>query len=200
LLGVSTLILLVCAGRLHFSREWFAVGRIVGNSLEMRQEIHYALTLMRWLELEGGRHNTAEELWSDLVFAAQRLGFVSAKMTLADGERIWEQTNGGQPTHSVVEVLHAGRLGTLELKAAHCPLGADPAQPRQECDRLFCPCVSDAKVFEIVSELLAEGWVKGVRNSSHDSATPLRFDTKLTGRRRQMQRKLALPAAPAPGP
>jgi UDP-GlcNAc:undecaprenyl-phosphate GlcNAc-1-phosphate transferase len=197
LLGVSTVILLVCAGRLHFSREWFAVGRIVGNSLEMRQEIHYALTLMRWLELEGGRHNTAEELWSDLVFAAQRLGFVSAKMTLADGERIWEQTNGGQPTHSVVEVLHAGRLGTLELKAAHCPLGADPAQPRQGCDRLFCPCVSDAKVFEIVSELLAEGWVKGLSKSNHAEGTPLRFDTKLAGLQRRLQRNYSGLAAPA---
>jgi UDP-GlcNAc:undecaprenyl-phosphate GlcNAc-1-phosphate transferase len=208
LLGVSTLILLVCADRLHFSREWFAVGRIVGNSLEMRQEIHYALTLMRWLELEGGRHNTAEELWSDLVFAAQRLGFVSAKMTLADGERIWEQTNGGQPTHSVVEVLHAGRLGTLELKAAHCPLGADPAQPRQECDRLFCPCVSDAKVFEIVSELLAEGWVKGLSKSNHAEGTPLRFDTKLAGLQRRLQcnysglaaRASSLKASPEPAP
>ena len=199
LLGVATLILLLCAGRLHFSREWFAVGRIVGNSLEMRQEIHYALTLMRWLELEGGRRHSAEELWSDLVFAAQRLGYVSAKMTLADGERKWEQTNDGQPTtRSVVEAFHAGRLGTLELKAPYCPLDTDPAQSRQGCDRLFCPCVSDDIMFEIVSELLAEGWVKGLRKSNHPGTTPLRFDTKFAGLQRRLQRNSSGPIAPAP--
>jgi hypothetical protein len=200
LLGLATLVLLFCAGKLRFSRDWFAVGRVVGNSLEMRQEIHYALSLMKWLALEGGRRNSGEELWSDLVFAAQRLGYSSVKMTLADGQRVWEQTNDCAPTHLVVQVLQGGRLGTLELQAPYCATEADPAQPSQDCERSFCPCVSDGRVFEIVSELLAEGWVKGVRNSSHDSATPLRFDTKLTGRRRQMQRKLALPAAPSPGP
>ena len=87
LLGLATLVLLLCAGKLRFSRHWFAVGRVVGDSLEMRQEIHYALTLMRWLALEGGRRDSAEELWSDLVFAAQRLGYSSVKMTLADGQR-----------------------------------------------------------------------------------------------------------------
>ncbi len=39
LLGLAALLLLFCAGKLNFSREWFAVGRVVGNSLGMRQEI-----------------------------------------------------------------------------------------------------------------------------------------------------------------
>jgi hypothetical protein len=166
----------------------------------MRQEIHYALSLMKWLVLEGGRRNSGEELWSDLVVAAQRLGYSSVKMTLADGQRVWEQTNGCPPTHSVVQALQGGRFGTLELTAPDCLAEADPAQPSQDCERSFCPCVSDVRVFEIVSELLAEGWVKGVRNSSRDSATPLRFDTKLTGRRHRLQGKFGSPAAPAPGP
>jgi hypothetical protein len=200
LLGLATLVLLLCAGKLRFSRDWFAVGRVVGNSLEMRQEIHYALSLMKWLVLEGGRRNSGEELWSDLVVAAQRLGYSSVKMTLADGQRVWEQTNGCPPTHSVVQALQGGRFGTLELTAPDCLAEADPAQPSQDCERSFCPCVSDVRVFEIVSELLAEGWVKGVRNSSRDSATPLRFDTKLTGRRHRLQGKFGSPAAPAPGP
>src|SRR5262249_18314788 len=45
LLGIALLILLLCAGQFSFSREWFAVGRIVGNSLEMRRQIEYALCL-----------------------------------------------------------------------------------------------------------------------------------------------------------
>jgi hypothetical protein len=199
LLGLATLVLLLFAGKLRFSLDWFAVGREVGNSLEMRQEVHYALSLMNWLALEGGRRNSGEELWADLVFAAQRLGYSSVKMTMADGQRVWEQTNGGAPAHSVVQALQGGRFGTLELTAPYCPVEAVQVQPSQDCKRSFCPCISDVRVFEIVSELLAEGWVEGVRNSSHDSAILLKFDTKLTGRRRRMQGKLASPAVPAPG-
>jgi UDP-GlcNAc:undecaprenyl-phosphate GlcNAc-1-phosphate transferase len=200
LMGMATLILLACAGGLHFSRDWFAVGRIVGNSLEMRQEIQYALTLMRWLTLEGGRRQSAEEFWLDLVFAAQRLGFTSAKLTLADGQRVWERASCGHPRHSGVQVLQAGRLGTLELQASFCSIGADPARPAQECDKSFCPCVSDGTVFEIVSELLAEGWVKGVGNSNHPDTAPLRFDTKFTSPRRRQQRMFPSSAVPSPSP
>ena len=89
----------------------------------MREEIQYTLTLMRWLELEGGRHNSADELWSDLVFAAQRLGYSSVKLSLADGERVWASTNGCLRTHSVVQALEGGRLGSLELKAPACEIG-----------------------------------------------------------------------------
>ena len=125
LLGVATLILLLCAGRLRFSRSWFAVGRVVGDSLEMRQEVQYALTLMRWLELEGGRRNSAEELWSDLVFAAQRLGYTSVKLSLADGERVWAGPMAARPRIRSFRRL-GGRLGTLELRAPSCETGAVP--------------------------------------------------------------------------
>ena len=179
LLGVATLIVLLGAGRLQFSRDWFAVGRVLGNSLDMRQEIHYALTLTHWLALEGGRRDSVEELWSDLVFAAQRLGYCTVRLALADGQRVWDQTNACGSAHSVVQVLQAGRLGTLELKAPACESGALPHQRTQPCERSFCPRVSDERVFEIVSELLAEGWVKGVSKSSSAVAGPLRFDTKL---------------------
>jgi len=178
LVGLATLILLLCAGKLHFSRHWFAVGRVVGDSLEMRQEIHYALTLMRWLALEGGRQETAEGVWLDLVFAAERLGYSSVRMVLADGEKIWEQANVCQPTRSLVQVLHGGDLGTLELKAPDCLVQQDPALGRPECQRAFCPSVADSRVFEIVSELLAEGWVKAVTRLKGGNTAPLRFDTR----------------------
>ena len=200
LLGLATLLLLVCAGRLHFSRHWFAVGRMVGDSLEMRQEIHYALTLMRWLALEGGRRSSVEEFWSDLVFAAQRLGYSSIKLTLADGQRVWELANGCQASRTVVQVLHGGDFGTLELKAPSCGTGADPAPWTPECERSFCPCVSDSRVFEIVSELLAEGWVKGVILFKNGDRTPLRFDTQSSMSKHPMQRRAASPIPPAPVP
>jgi UDP-GlcNAc:undecaprenyl-phosphate GlcNAc-1-phosphate transferase len=201
LLGVGTLVLLLCAGRLRFSRGWFDVGRVVGDSLQMREEIQYTLTLMRWLELEGDRHSSAEELWSDLAFAAQRLGYSSVKMSLADGERVWSGANGCLSTRSVVQTLQGGRLGTLELKAPACETSAVPLQGTQPCERSFCHCVADERVFEIVSELLAEGWVKAVRRLENGDQAPLRFDTRRASPSRLFRRRFSLfAAAPSRSP
>jgi hypothetical protein len=157
----------------------------------MRQEIQYALALMHWLALEGGRCTSVEELWSDLVFAAQRLGYSSVKLTLADGQKIWEQTNGCQPTRSVVQVLHGGNFGTLELKAPSCGTATDSDQWMQECERSFCPRVSDVRMFEIVSELVAEGWVNAIRKFKSGDDTPLRIDAKSSAPNRRMQSRSA---------
>jgi UDP-GlcNAc:undecaprenyl-phosphate/decaprenyl-phosphate GlcNAc-1-phosphate transferase len=183
LLGIATLILLFCAGKLRFSRQWFAVGRVVGSSIEMRQEVQYALTMMRWLALEGRRRNTVEEFWADLVFAAQKLGYSSIKLTLDDGQRVWEQADSCAPTQSAVHALHCG---TLELKAPVCANGNSGSRTPQ-CQRSFCPCVSNSRLFEIVSELLAEGWIKGTSSFRGAGLTPLRFDT--TAARRKTQQK-----------
>jgi len=120
LLGIAALVLVLCAGRLRFSREWFAVGRVVGDSLNMRQDVQYALCLTRWLTLEGSRQRSVEGLWSDLVFLAQRLGFTSVKLTLADGERVWQQEGSGETTHFAKHEIHGGAFGTLELKSHAC--------------------------------------------------------------------------------
>jgi hypothetical protein len=191
LLGVGTLLLLLCAGKLRFSRGWFAVGQVVGNSLQMREEVRYTLALMRWLELEGGRHSSAEELWRDLAFAAQRLGYSSIKMSLADGERVWASANGWPRTHSVVQPLEGGRLGTLELAAPVCETGEVLVPGTQTCERSFCPCVADEQVFGIVSELLAEGWVKAVRKLENGDQTPLRFDTRRASPSRRFGRRFS---------
>jgi UDP-GlcNAc:undecaprenyl-phosphate GlcNAc-1-phosphate transferase len=200
LAGLATLILLLCAGKLHFSRHWFAVGRVVGDSLAMRQEIHYALILMRWLSLEGGRCTSAEDLWSDLVFAAKRLGYVSVKLTLADGDRVWEKAGACPSPRVVAQVLRGGSFGTLELKAPHCGAEADPAQRPEDHQSSFCPCVSDAKVSEIVSELLAEGWVNAVSKFKKGDQTPLRFDARNSVPMNRLQRRTAGSSAPAPVP
>jgi len=198
LLGTSTLVLLLCASRLRFSRSWFEVHRVVGESLQMREEVQYTLTLMRWLEMEGSRHSSAEELWQDLAFAARRLGYSSVKMTLADGERVWASADICLRTHSVVQPLERGRLGTLELKANACETGAVLVPGTQSCERSFCPCVADEGVFEIVSELLAEGWIKAVRKLETGDQAPLRFDTRRASPSRLSRRRFSFfGAAPA---
>ena len=178
LLGIGALILLLCAGRLNFSRGWFSVGRVVSQSLEMRREVEYALALTRWLALEGGRRRSAEELWEDLTFAAQRLGYRSVRMVLADGQRVWGQTDGGPETRSLVQVLQGGRLGTLELQASACEVGVGPPLGTWPCERSSCPCVAQERVFAVVSELLAEGWVTAASRLANRDRLPLRFDTR----------------------
>jgi len=201
LLGIAMIILLICAGKLSFSREWFAVGRIVGNSLGMRQEVQYTLALTRWLALEGGRCSSVEELWSDLVFAGQRLGFTCIRLTLADGQRIWGDANGCEPSRSVRQELQGGRFGILELAAPACDEGCanlGSACPRPPaCQRPFCPCVSDERVFGIVGELLAEGWVKAAIKWNDGEQTPLRFDAKIALPRNRQPSRFSRAFAPA---
>ncbi len=89
LFGLTVLTLLVCAGRFKFSRRWFDIISMVENSLNMRREIEYAMCLSKSLALEGRRSQGVENLWQTLAGIADKLGFVSAKLTLADGERVW---------------------------------------------------------------------------------------------------------------
>ena len=191
LLGIAIIIVLICAGKLRFSREWFAVGRIVGNSLGMRREVHYTLALTRWLVLEGDRCVSVAELWPNLVFAAQRLGFNYISLTLADGQRVWEHTNKCELCHSVRHELQGGRFGILELKAPACTSDDTDSAPdrswSQACERPFCPCVSEEKVFGIVSDLLAEGWAKAAMKSNAGEQTPFRFDRTVASQRNHLQ-------------
>lgn len=192
-LGISVLLLLLCAGKLNFSREWFAVGRVLGNSLNMRQEIQYALSLTHWLALEGGRHPSIESLWPDLIFAAQRLGFTSVKLTLADGVRDWEDPEANGNAHSYRQELRGGRAGLLELKApASRPEPSSDGSPANGASTDHSP-ISDPNLFEILSELVAEGWLKATKGWEEQAREPLSFSSKLFTSRRQ--RRVAPSAA-----
>jgi hypothetical protein len=180
LIGLATIVLLLCAGRLRFSREWFSVGRVVGDSLAMRQEVQYALTLTRWLALEGDRCASVEELWNDLTFTARKLGFSTVKLTLADGERVWITDNApAQPTQFVKEEFQGGRCGIIELSAPRAPAedhaSMEALEPQES---LPIASLRDPRVFEIVSELLMEGWMQAAAKWSRAGKTPFRFDSK----------------------
>ncbi len=183
-LGIGVLILLLCAGKLDFSREWFAVGRVLGNSLDMRQEVQYALSLTRWLALEGGRQPSIDSLWSDLVFATRRLGFSTVKLTLADGARVWQDPAANGETHCFRQELRGGRSGLLELKApARWPVQEAKSAVDLGCfekNDLAIPApISDPNLFEILSELVAEGWLKATQSCEEQAQMPLRFSSAL---------------------
>jgi hypothetical protein len=52
-------------------------------------------------------------------------------------------------------------------------------------------------VFEIVSELMAEGWVNAVSKFKKGEDTPLSFDAKSAAPKRRMQNRSANHVAPA---
>jgi len=162
---VGVLVVLLTAGKLSFSREWFAVGRILGNSLQMRGEIQYALAQMKWLEMEGRRCASVEELWTDLVFIGRKLGFKAARLKLEDGERIWQTGCLCNYLKNSSHMLQNGRLGVLELSACLRPVeesGAATAMPLAVCTAPG-PIIANHEVFEILSEIMAEGWMKASR-------------------------------------
>jgi len=142
LFGFMCLTLLLSAGSFSFSREWFSLGRVLENSREMRRETQYALALGRWLEMEAERAGSMESLWADFVFAVRKLGFAGVRLSLADGEWVWHAP-GIIPEG---EVMHRSRQidaknpMTLHFSASGAAMSS--------------------RVFEHLSELTAEFWIK----------------------------------------
>lgn len=162
LLGAAVLLLFASAGSFAFSRRWFAVHRVVRSSLRMREEIQYALSLTRWLELESRRTSGPHELWPGLVFAADKLGFTSVKLTFHGGQRFWQRRTGPPGVSGQGYDCPNTLSGALEFTAPACPLHRTGLAQVSECD-LHCgrrskACLADPRVFETVSELLAETW------------------------------------------
>ena len=181
MLGVAALILLLCAGKLSFSRSWFAVHRILGNSLAMRHEVQYALCLTQLLAHEADRCGSVSDLYAELLSAARRLGFTSVRLTLADGQRTWEQNDLCVQVQSVRHEMGHGIYGVLELQAPSCHFAGDLPSSSELGGELAptrpAPGIVDSKVFEIISELLAEAWVKAAVKWA-PGTTALRFDSE----------------------
>jgi hypothetical protein len=118
--GLLFLVLLVAGHMSGFTRNWFQVGSQLGQSLRLRKETRYALTLDRWFTMEAERRGRIEDLWEDYQFVVRKLGFSRLKLTLPDGtSRVW-QAEGFDPGQ--VENFHAEHEmsdGTVvELSAA----------------------------------------------------------------------------------
>lgn len=176
LLGAAVLVLFACAGTCRFSRRWFAIPRVLRSSLRIRAHVKYARCLLQWLKLQSRRRSGPDEFWADLVFAADRLGFGSVKLTLQEEDRFWRRPDTAATTARRQFECARGLYGKLELTAPVCPLR--PAQPMRECDRdcgaEAANCLADPRVFEILSELLAETWTRSAVQWNGEGV-PLRF-------------------------
>jgi UDP-GlcNAc:undecaprenyl-phosphate GlcNAc-1-phosphate transferase len=161
LFGLLCVTLLVAAGSIRFAREWFAIGQVLGNSMEMRKEVRYALTLMRWFELESERSDSLNNLWTDFKFMVGKLGFARVRLILTDGEKNWER---------------APRLEGLKMRhVRHEFVKNNGVALEFEADE---ETVSE-KLFEVLSDLCAETWVKALNSWQNSHQIPVVLESDL---------------------
>jgi UDP-GlcNAc:undecaprenyl-phosphate GlcNAc-1-phosphate transferase len=157
LFGFMCLLLLLSARSFNFSRDWFAVGRVLEDAVGIRRETQYALALTRWLELEAERAVTVEGLWTDFAFVAGKLGFQRVQLKLAGCVRTWqspEQLDEARSLRCAHEMRFNGVM-TLEFVG-------DTTRMSQ-------------RLFEHLSELAAEGWLKAATRWQTATKLPLQF-------------------------
>jgi len=169
-LGVGVLIILLAAGKFSFSREWFSVGRVLGNSFEARTDIQYAMCLCRWLALEGKRAQTQEDLAEDVVFIARKLGFASVRIRLEDEEKTWSLIALSEKNSIFYKHPVPGKKYCfLELSVGHPEVQTAPAPGAS---------TNTNSISDILADLLAEGWGKAMRDWTKLHQLPLRFDAR----------------------
>ena len=145
LFGFLCLTFIISARVFEFSRAWFSVGRVLGNTLEMRNESQYALALSRWLELEAERCDSLDRLWNEFTFMLRKLEFGRARLTWTRGERTWQNPvapTDGREERRRLHQIRPGELMTLELSAHSEALNSN--------------------LFDHLSEITAEAWHNAV--------------------------------------
>lgn len=153
-LGVLVLVLLLGASRLQFAREWFALGRFLGSTLEVRRAARYALALCQWFELEAERSACLQRLWSDFGFLLYKLGYTRLNIKWADGqEQSWVPP---QPFHGPVRQarFRLPHRGGLELL-------------------MEAPMAMPERVFDLQNELVAEAWAKAIERVPNVALSPV---------------------------
>jgi UDP-GlcNAc:undecaprenyl-phosphate GlcNAc-1-phosphate transferase len=180
LFGAGMVIILLLAGQFNFSREWFAVGRTLGNSLTLRSEIQYALAQTRWLALEGTRSNNLEDLCEDTVFIARKLGFAGVHVQLEDRGKTWQLLPADDNHDCRFHHTLPGHPGCYLELAALCPQAGARRSPLPAASPLGSCVMGCSKSSRITAELLAEGWVKAVAAWKKHNRLPVRFDARTT--------------------
>lgn len=156
LFGFLCLILMLSARTFKFSRDWFAVGRVLENSLELRKQTHYALALANWLELEAERAESPDSLWADYTFALRKLGFDAVRLTTQHGTRFWQSPEPCD--HPLIRQHELQIDGPVLLEFTVC----SDHMSKRVCDHL--------------SELAAETWLRTAQRWLVTHPEPLRFD------------------------
>lgn len=171
--GGAVLAVLLCAGKLSFGKDGFDLWQTLRNSLAMRREVEYAICLAHCLRLEARRSGSALS-FAELVRAAQRLGFTGVILRFSGTERKWGVPAECHCLRSFRQGFPPGSDDLLELQGPSCLSASqckfDGGSARNHS--LACPWKRNSSRFEVISELLAEGW-NGAAKSAARHPPPL---------------------------
>jgi len=142
--GLICLLVLLAASRLNFARDWFALGRLLGSTMEVRKASQYALALCHWFELEAERSPSMDALWQDYEFMLRKLGFARVCLHVDGTLKTWEAD--AQPPAERVQACEVPLNHAVHKKIE---FAADAAH------------LSD-RVFDQLADLASEAWMKGV--------------------------------------
>jgi UDP-GlcNAc:undecaprenyl-phosphate GlcNAc-1-phosphate transferase len=152
--GLLFLVLLVAGYLSGFTRDWFRIGSQLGQSLRLRKETRYALTLDRWFVLEAERRGRVENLWEDYQFVVRKLGFARLKLTLPGGpSRTWQADGFDAEPGPHLHAAHEISDGTvIELTASSR--------------------IMPEVLFTLLGDLAAESWYKAASRCRAASPAP----------------------------
>jgi UDP-GlcNAc:undecaprenyl-phosphate GlcNAc-1-phosphate transferase len=152
--------LLTMARSFRFSWDWFSVGKVVGNSLEMRKDVQYVLQMGRWLELEAERCSSIDSLWKDYKFMLKKLNFSKVELRL-DGQIYSWKVTAAATDGTIFRTRH-------ELHGPH-------GMTLEFWSRSY---LDSEEHFDLMSELMAEAWMKATVKWQSIHSQPLRIDSE----------------------
>jgi len=162
LFGAMFLIFFVSARLFGFVKDWNAVGKELGVSLRLRKETRYALALCQWLEMEAERCETLQDLWTTYLFITRKLGLSQVKLVLDSGRTV----SRDQSIHRQPSDFHRNRheLPLANIKAIE--FGSESS-------------AMSVRLFEHLTELAAEAWMKAVQRWQSVNQLPVVFEPAL---------------------
>ena len=198
LMGGGMLMVLLLASQFGFSQGWLNVAATLRRMLKARAEIQYALAQSHWLAMEGERGESIESICEDTALIARRLGFARIRIQLEDGEKLWKLTDCAgadncvhQPRESEVDSWtimgpdgcrclafrhalpgHPACLVELQTPNEHEAAAANGLSPAAS------PRDQGLHRFQILGEVLAEGWAKSLKDWLRQNQTPIRFHSQ----------------------
>jgi hypothetical protein len=159
--GLLFLVLVISGHVSGFTKDWFAIGGQLGQSLALRKETRYALILSQWLEMEVERHHSVDELWQDYQFVVKKLGFSMVRLALPDGAHTWRAEGFDERTGELQRVCHELSDGSVIEFAA---------------DQRVLP----EQLFNLLADLAAETWHKAALRWRVLNKTPFQFMSAAT--------------------
>ncbi|HEV3271737.1 MAG TPA: MraY family glycosyltransferase [Candidatus Methylacidiphilales bacterium] len=140
--GLLFLVLLIAGHLSGFTKDWSRISSQLGQSLSLRKETRYALTLDRWLVMAAERHGSMENLWEDYQFLVKKLGFSKVRLILPDGAaHVWQAEGRDGQAGDRLQAAHEISDGTVIEFTAN----------KQ---------VMPEAVFSLLGDLAAETWYK----------------------------------------